>query len=193
MFKLTVWNVNGTTQEIRDAYTFATHAELHRMLDAYGVRCLYSSTNGSFTEMGIRCEWEEVAEESAPEIVAGQPVRTRKHARCDGTGTITLASGAPATCMGCSGTGRISAYTSAQRTWLKHRAQRHMSAQKAVKAYAASIAHRVDNVEYMAASGLDYLMMREPHRMEKLYASVEGGRVSDVVRALCAYRAALDV
>lgn len=185
MFELTIINELHGKSEVTQVYAFATYAELTRMLDAYGVPGVSSRTfrPGHYSYGGVGCRWAEVAE-----TIADTPVRTRKHTYCGGTGTITLASGAPATCMGCSGTGRVPVYTAAQKRENERTAQRHMNAQAQIKACARSLAERVDNVEYLATSGMDHLHMHEPHRMEKLYQSVENGRVLDVVRALCTYR-----
>lgn len=187
MFELTVidtangaWNVTGTR-------IFATREDLHRELQAYGVAPRYFSA-GAYGYGGLRCEWREIP---ATPATAEASVPTRAHRYCAGSGTITLASGAPATCMGCSGTGRIPAPTAAQRASQDITARRHTNALRSIKAYAQSVADTVDNVEYLATSGMDHLHTREPHRMERLYASVESGRTADVVRALYAYRVAI--
>lgn len=195
MIEFKAYDVNGDRITLRETCNLNTPEELSRMLEAYGIALRYR-TQGYCQGWGVRCEWTEVAEvaEVAPvETIAGEPVRTRRHTYCAGTGNITLASGAPATCMGCAGTGRIPAYSKAQRTELERTARRHMNALARIKAYAATLAARVDNVEYMVSSGLDHLGTREPHRMVRLYDSIESGRVADVVRALYDYRTQLPV
>lgn len=192
MIEFKAYDVNGERITLRDTHTLNTDEELCRMLEAYGIAPRYQA-QGFYQGWGIRCEWTETVEEPTVSVVAGEPVRTRSHTYCGGTGSVTLASGAPVTCMGCSGIGRVPVFSKAQRAELERTAQRHMNALARIKAYAASVASRVDNVEYLASSGFDLLQTREPHRLVKLYDSIESGRVADVVRALYDYRMSVTV
>jgi hypothetical protein len=118
----------------------------------------------------------------------------RTHRYCGGRGFITLASGAPGHCFACNGTGKLTVYTAAEKAAQRAKRDRWESARSLIESHArkmtapagvSSMTFRLDTV-----AGFDALGEREPARMERLYTSLDAGRLDDVVRALYAYRTA---
>lgn len=118
----------------------------------------------------------------------------RTHRYCGGKGEVPRSSGLPGFCFGCNGTGKIPVYTAAEKAAQKAKQERWESTRALVEKHARKIpapegvyalTFRLD-----AVAGFDTLGEREPERLEKLYASLDAGRIDDVVYALYAYRIA---
>lgn len=118
--------------------------------------------------------------------------RTIKHRYCGGQGWIRLVSGADATCQPCCGTGRIITRTKAEKAAIKASEARFNTAREVVRKHAATVSVPEGvllraSFPYLVVHGLEMLAEREPERLEKLYASLDSGRLTDVVQALYTY------
>lgn len=119
----------------------------------------------------------------------------RTHRYCGGKGEVPRASGLPGFCFGCNGTGKLTVYTAAEKAARQAKRDRWESARALIEKRArklsapegvTALTFRLDVV-----AGFDTLGEREPDRLEKLYASLDAGRIDDVVYALYAYRQAV--
>jgi hypothetical protein len=178
MWKLTI--TTGTADRTRTVREFDTKDALMAELESLGIPTR-ARLHANLWSYGDRYEWSEVADTVTP-------VRTVECRRCGGTATIVTVSGVPVVCQKCSGTGRISVYSQAQRDAMARTSARRQNALDMIK----SVCDPYDGTQDMARLGFDRLEEREPHRLVKLYDSVESGRILDVVRALLIYRAACD-
>jgi ribosomal protein S27E len=179
MFELTITRHRKGTE----TRSFATLQELHDELYAMGVPRQY--WRQGYWALDERYDWREVIELT--------PVRTRTCGTCGGTTTIITVSGVPVVCQNCGGTGVTPVYTRAQRQVMERTYVRRQRSLDAIKACARSLASNpYDRFVDVVRSGFDQLEAREPHRLEKLYTSIDRGRTADVVRALYTYRQSLD-
>jgi hypothetical protein len=116
----------------------------------------------------------------------------RAHRYCGGKGEVPRASGIPGFCFACNGTGKITVYTAAEKAVRQAERSRWDSTRELVRSHARKIT-APDGVPSLTFSldvraGFETLAEREPDRLEKLYASLDAGRIDDVVYALYEYR-----
>ncbi|WP_086559924.1 hypothetical protein [Streptomyces africanus] len=116
----------------------------------------------------------------------------RTHRYCGGKGEVPRTSGMPGYCFGCEGTGKITVYTAAEKAARQAKRERWESARALVEKHARTVQApegvRALVFRHEVVAGFDTLGEREPQRMEKLYASLDAGRIDDVVYALYEYR-----
>lgn len=116
----------------------------------------------------------------------------RTHRYCGGKGEVPRASGLPGFCFACNGTGKITVYSAAEKAAKRARQDRWDATRELVRAHArkvtapAGVSSLVFSLDVRA--GFENLGEREPERLEKLYASLDAGRIDDVVYALYTYR-----
>lgn len=120
---------------------------------------------------------------------------TRTCRRCNGSKVYILASGAPGPCFNCWGQGVVTVYTSAEKSQMVRESQQEDAAREVVTQRAGQIAPPAGVTAYdfptIVRAGFNSLRDHEPERLAKLYASLDAGRVDDVVRALYEYRVAV--
>lgn len=118
----------------------------------------------------------------------------RTHRYCGGKGEVPRSSGLPGHCFGCNGTGQITVYTAAEKAARKAKSERWEATRELVRAHARKIQAPagVSSLTFSldVRAGFENLGEREPQRLERLYASLDAGRVDDVVYALYNYRTA---
>jgi hypothetical protein len=118
----------------------------------------------------------------------------RTHRYCGGKGEVPRASGIPGYCFGCKGTGKITVYIAAEKASLRAKQERWDSTRELVRAHARKLPapEGVSSLTFSldVRAGFENLAEREPERLVKLYASLDAGRLDDVVYALYAYRTA---
>lgn len=117
--------------------------------------------------------------------------------RCSGTGTWGGVGGRGGWCFRCQGAGSVTytRYTAQEKAEFKARWDRRMAALETVKAFAARLdeslgltsASREGNHGSLSVWGFNRLADSEPERFDKMLASLDEGRVYDVVRALAEY------
>lgn len=109
---------------------------------------------------------------------------TTKCKRCNGTG-VWMGRGE---CFGCNMAGVRThiRYTATEKAEKDARQARVSAVRNAIWSWAEANLSKLDRWD--AQDGYIALRDREPERFEKLLASVEAGRLEDVVRALVAYR-----
>lgn len=124
-------------------------------------------------------------------------VYKRTHGRCKGTGGFELANGNVVPCAGCSARGYLVVYTAAEKAANQAAWDRRNAALDAIKKRAATMAADMPGsagaiFPQVVKAGFSQLEGREPERLEKLYESIDTGRIDDVVRALYRYRKPAD-
>ena len=95
--------------------------------------------------------------------------------------------GYPDVCYPCNGTGFIKIYTKEEKEQMTRYQDAFNEALSAIKDHALTIG---DDARYLAIEGFWRLKRQEPGRLPRLYASLNNGRVDDVVRALIQYEQA---
>lgn len=119
---------------------------------------------------------------------------TRKCSRCDGTGTYPVPGGRTGDCWGCTNSEGPRGYVVVRTGEDKAQYDANMAFvhrfASTVRMRATEIAPEPDasgTYASRAKDGLWALAQREPERVSRLRASVEAGRLDDVIRALAAY------
>lgn len=113
----------------------------------------------------------------------------RFHTRCKGTGGFELANGNVVPCASCCGRGFLIIYTAAEKAERKAAWDRRYATLDIIKRRAAEISEgEPRGFADVVRQGFGMLADREPERLERLYASLDAGRLDDVIRALVAYR-----